>query len=160
MKQGNHTFLHSLKTLTGNLFRGRVHFSKGYLGKILTLEDGREYTVFRHLMVDSKKDLEETMVVFKVRFKFSNFPVSINKRLSMFPTPFLIANPGFRQKIWIISNDGYFQGIYQWATKESAEKYPESFIFKMMTKRSVSDTMSYEIIHDTHLSDYIERLIH
>ena len=99
------------------------------------------------------------MAVFKVSFKFSKLPLRVNKRLSLFPTPFLIAHPGFRQKIWAINDKGFFQGIYQWDSKEFAEKYPESFIFKMMTKRSEVGTLSYEIIPDTSLSDYVNSLI-
>jgi hypothetical protein len=38
-------------------------------------------------------------------------------------------------------------------------KYAESFIFKMMTKRSEAGSLSYEVIIDTTLSDYVNRLI-
>jgi hypothetical protein len=77
----------------------------------------------------------------------------------MIPVPFLIAKPGFLQKIWSVSKDGYFQGIYQWASKEFAEKYPQSFIFKLMTKRSAEGTLFYEVIPDTFLSEFIESLL-
>jgi hypothetical protein len=158
MMPRKYTFLHSLINLLGNLFHGRIHFPKKYFGKAITSEIGQTFIVFRHLTVDSPKDQEDSTAVFKVQFKFARFPLFINKRLSLFPTPFLIARTGFRQKIWMISNDGYFQGIYQWASKESAEAYPQSFIFRKMTKRAAPDTLSYEIIPDTRLSEYIDRL--
>lgn len=123
------------------------------------MEDGKKFQVIRDLRVDPKVELENTAAVFKVRFKFSGLPLAVNKRLSAFPAPFLMAKPGFRQKIWTVSEDGYFQDIYQWASKEVAETYPDSFIFKLMTKRSAEGTLSYEVIPDTVLPHYVKKLI-
>ncbi len=120
------------------------------------MEDGREFQVIRHLKVDPKKGPEKSVAVFKVRFKFSGLPLRVNKRLSLIPAPFLMTKPGFRQKIWTVTEDGHFQGIYQWASEEFAETYPDSFIFKLMTKRSAEGTLSSEVIPDTFLSEYVE----
>lgn len=158
MKREESTLFHSLVTIIDDLLRGRIHFPKKYVGRVLTMEDGRKYTVFRHLMVDPMKETQTKMAVFKVRFKFANLSPGINKYLSMIPAPFLIARRGFRQKIWTINDNGYFQGIYQWASKEFAKEYPESFIFKVMTKRSATDSLFYEILPDTHLSEYVKKL--
>ncbi len=122
------------------------------------MEDGREYTVFRHLMIGPKKQTDTKMTVFKVRFKFANLSSGINKLLSMIPAPFLIARPGFEQKIWTLTDNGHFQGIYQWASEESAKEYPESFIFKVMSKRSAPNSLCYEILTDTGLSEYVRKL--
>jgi hypothetical protein len=123
------------------------------------MEDGQEFLAFRHLVVDPKKGNDRSCAIFKVRFKFSSLALRINKRLSLLPTPFLIAKRGFKQKLWMINDKGFFQGIYEWESEESAEKYPESFIFKMMTKRSETGTVSYEVIPDILLSDYFNTLI-
>jgi hypothetical protein len=123
------------------------------------MEDGQEFLAFRHLVVDPKKGNDRSCAIFKVRFKFSSLALRINKRLSLIPTPFLIAKRGFKQKLWMINDKGFFQGIYEWESEESAEKYPESFIFKMMTKRSETGTVSYEVIPDMLLSDYLNTLI-
>ncbi len=152
-------FLKSLKVLLARLLSKRIHFSKEYKGKILTMEDGQKFEVIRNLIVDPKQDIEKSCAVFKVRFKFFRLPLAVNKCISAFPTPFLMAKPGFRQKIWTLTEDGYFQGIYQWSTEEFAASYPDSFIFKLMTKRAVEGTVVYEIIPDTVLSDYIHSLV-
>ena len=149
----------SLNVFFARIFSGRVHFQKEYAGKMLLMEDGKKFQVIRNLKVDPKQSLEKSVALFKVRFKFSGLPLAVNKRLSIFPAPFLMAKPGFRQKIWTVSEDGYFQGIYQWASKEFAEAYPKSFIYKMMTKRSAEGTLSYEVIPDTVLSEYIKNLV-
>jgi hypothetical protein len=159
MKKEKLTIFRSLAILFSNLIKGKVHFPKEYVGKDFTDEDGQEFTAFRHLKIITKKKMENSAAVFKVRFKFSGLPIKINKRLSLFPTPFLIAKPGFIEKIWTFNEDGYFQGIYQWETKEFAESYPQSFIFKMMTKRSSAGTLSFEVIPNTLLSNYVESLI-
>jgi hypothetical protein len=129
------------------------------MGKILLMEDGKKFQIIRDLKVDFKRNREKSVAVFKVRFKFSGLPLGVNKRLSMIPAPFLIAKFGFLQKIWSVSEDGYFQGIYQWASKEFAEKYPQSFIFRMMTRRSAENTLSFEVIPNTLLSEYVESLL-
>lgn len=159
MNQEKFSLFKSLKVLFGRLFSGRVHFSKEYLGKILLMEDGKKFQVIRHLKIDAKKGPEKSATVFKVCFKFSGLSLRVNKRLSMIPAPFLIAKPGFRQKTWSVSEDGHFQGLYQWASEEFAEKYPQSFIFKLMIKRSAKGTLSFEIIPDTFLSVYVESLL-
>ena len=120
------------------------------------MEDGQKFTVFRRLKVDGNVDKHDDLAVFKVRFKFKNLSTGANKRLSIIPAPFLMGMTGFREKNWAINektND--FQGIYQWTSREMAERYPETFIFKLMTKRATPGTVSYEIIPNTDLSDYL-----
>ncbi len=87
------------------------------------MEDGREFQVIRHLKVDPKKGSEKSVAVFRVRFKFSGVLLRVNKRLSLIPAPFLMTKPGFRQKIWTVTEDGYFQGIYHWDYEENVESY-------------------------------------
>ena len=149
------SFLKSLIVFFKRVFNRQIHFSKEHTGKVLEMEDGKKFQVIRDLKVDLNQIPEKSSAVFKVRFRFSGLPLAVNKRLSIFPVPFLIAKSGFQQKIWAVTEDGWFQGIYQWASRNSAQKYPQSFIFKMMTKRSVEGSLSYEVIPDTILSEYI-----
>ena len=144
------------RTTIGNLLRGYVHFPKEYVGDVLTMENGKMFTVFRRLKVDGKGDNPDDLAVFKVRFKFKNLSTGANKRLSIIPAPFLMGMKGFQEKIWTINkstND--FQGIYQWSSKEAAMRYPDTFIFKLMTKRAAPGTISYEIMPNTDLVEYI-----
>jgi hypothetical protein len=144
-----------IKTIS-NILRGCVHFSNQYIGKTITMEDGQKFIIFRDLIVGSGDYSKPSVSVFKVRFKFKSMPASINKRLSMIPAPFLIGLSGFREKIWTMQEiTGEFQGIYQWDSLESARKYPDSFIFKVMTKRAKPDTVSIEMLPNTLLSDYM-----
>lgn len=119
----------------------------------------KKYVVFRRLKIIEKNYITIDPAVFKVRFQFKNLNSSINKYLSMIPAPFLIGMKGFREKYWMFNEStGFFQGIYQWESRKFAEEYHNSFIYKLMTKRSAKGTLSYEIISNTDLSKYIEKL--
>ena len=146
-------------TLVFNVLSGRVHFPEDYVGAKLKMEDGKIFTVLRRLRVEGKNVNSDGYAVFKVRFKFKNLKLQTNKRLSMIPAPFLMGMRCFREKYWTFNEDtDYFQGIYQWESKEIAEKYPDSFIYKLMTKRAAPGTLSYEIIPRTNISKYIKKL--
>ncbi|HEX2965480.1 MAG TPA: hypothetical protein VHO84_06825 [Syntrophorhabdaceae bacterium] len=145
------------KTFIVNVFSGQVDFPEERIGQTLIMEDGKKFVVFRRLQISRTNNTADEYAVFKVRFQFKSFGPSINKRLSMIPTPFLINMKGFREKYWTIDEtSGFFQGIYQWESKALAEKYPGSFIFKLMTSRSAEGTLSYEIIPGRDLTKYIE----
>jgi hypothetical protein len=141
------------KTFLGNILFGNVQYSGENNGKILIMEDGKQYKIFRRLGVNVKNNTTDSLAVFKVRFKFSGLKPGTNKRLSIIPAPFLLGMKGFLEKCWMYDEEsGYFQGVYQWESREAAESYPNSFIFKLMTKRSAKGTLSYEIIPNTRLS--------
>jgi hypothetical protein len=148
------------RLFVANIFSGRVHFPGKDVGATLKMEDGKEFKVFRRLQVEGREGSHGAGAVFKVRFRFKSLELETNKRLSMIPAPFLMGIEGFREKYWTFhEKTDEFQGIYQWESKESAENYPDSFIFKLMTKRAAPGTLSYEIIPDTDLSKYIEKAI-
>jgi hypothetical protein len=64
----------------------------------------------------------------------------------LIPIPFIVAQPGFRSKTWMIGQKtGAFQGLYEWDSIEDAEKYWTSFPMKLMKRRAVPETLSHEI---------------
>jgi hypothetical protein len=120
------------------------------------MEDGERFTLFRRLTVNSKDHKSERSAIFIVRFKFKNLGALANKKLSIIPAPFLMGMEGFLEKVWTINEEtNEFQGIYQWSSKETAQRYPETFIFKLMTKRAAPGTVSYEVISETVLTEYV-----
>ena len=148
-----------LSATLSNLLTGRVHFPDEYVGEVLTMEDGQKFTVFRRLQVDGKDDGKGRPAIFVVRFKFRNLGIGTNKRLSIIPAPFLMGMEGFREKVWTVNEEAMtFQGIYQWSTKEIAERYPQSFVFGRMVKRAAPGSVSYEVISETEISGYIHSL--
>jgi hypothetical protein len=64
----------------------------------------------------------------------------------LIPIPFIVAQPGFRSKTWLLGREsGEFQGIYEWDTVASAENYWTSFPMKLMKKRAVPESLFYQI---------------
>jgi len=153
-------FIISAHKLIFNIFSGRVHCPEEYAGSTLIMEDSTKFTILRRVQVTGNNTDTNEYAVFIVRFKFKNLEFETNKRLSIIPAPFLINMKGFREKIWTFNEDtDFFQGIYQWESKELAETYPESFVFNLMTKRAAPGTVSYRIIENTELEKYIRELL-
>jgi hypothetical protein len=127
------------------LIQGRIHFPQDRLGEIVN--EGEEFEIFRHMTLDPAKDQpEKPGAIFKVRFQFASMSPEMNKRTSLIPIPFIVAQPGFRSKMWTLGREtGEFQGVYEWDTIASAENYWTSFPMKLMKRRAVPESLSYEI---------------
>ena len=127
------------------LLQGRIHFPKERLGEIV--DEGEEFEIFRHMTLDpGSGQPEKPGAIFKVRFRFASMSPEMNKRTSLIPIPFIVAQPGFRSKTWLLGREiGEFQGIYEWDTVASAENYWTSFPMKLMKRRAVPESLSYEI---------------
>jgi hypothetical protein len=126
--------------------RGRVHFPKDRVGSV-EHEESENFLVFRKVVLDPAGDqLEKPGARFTVRFRFARFGVRTNRLLSRIPIPFIVAQPGFRSKTWMMGMEtGDFQGLYEWDSIEDAEDYWTSFPMKLMKKRAVPQTLTHEI---------------
>lgn len=148
----------SLIRAFGRLVLLKLRFPRKYTGVIIRMEDGKEFTVFRHMKL--KKPVTATGTVLVVRFRFSRFPHAVNKKLSLIPVPLIAGFPGFRDKIWMIDYDsGLWQGVYQFADSASVEKYKASFVLKLMNARTEKETVNSQILPDTDIDDYIKSKI-
>jgi hypothetical protein len=128
---------------TGHRLRGRVHFPKDSVGE-LHPGPGEDFIVLRKMVLDP--GARSPGALFSVQFRFTRFSVALNKRLSLIPAPFIAAQPGFRSKTWMFGREtGMFQGIYEWDTVEDAEAYWTSFPMRLMKKRGLPGSVSYEI---------------
>ena len=139
-------FLSFLRTLS-YVIGGRLHFSQGRIGEVVTMEDGQEFVIFRQAIVDpSQNQPEEPGATLRVRFHVAHMSPKQNKLFSLLPIPFFVGLPGFRSKLWMLNEaSGDCQGIYEWDTVEDAKNYASSFAMKFMTIQSVPGSVSYEI---------------
>lgn len=137
----------------------RVHFKKDYIGKTVQMDDGQTFTIFRHIALNSqKKRSGVAQTVFRVRFKFAALSHNANKKASLIPIPLIISSRGFHSKIWMLNKTtGYWQGVYQWDSEKSVEEYKNSFVLGVMNKRAITESISYEVLPATTVSDYIDR---
>lgn len=125
---------------------GRVHFPKKRLGEVV--KGNESFIIFRRVVLDLRgSQPKKAGAILIVRFKFERFSLKTNRILSVIPIPCILAQPGFRSKTWMLGKaTGEFQGLYEWDTVEDAERYRFSFPMKLMKKRAVPESLTYEII--------------
>jgi len=141
------------------LIISKLQFPSTYTNKIVRTDDGKEFKIFRHMHLKSSGQSENPSI-FIVRFRFKKFSHNTNIRLSRIPIPLIAGFPGFRDKLWMIDwNTDYWQGIYQWKNIEAIENYKKSFVLGMMNKRAIDKSISYEIIKDEKIDDYLQSRI-
>ena len=127
------------------LVTGRVRFPWGEIGRMLTMEDGKQFTVFRHAEVSAPG---EPAGVFIVRFTPARLGVRQNIRFSLLPMVPLLGMRGFCEKYWCVNEQaGECQGIYAWQTVADAQAYARSIALRFMTGRSLPGSVSHQV-HD------------
>lgn len=127
------------------LIEKRVVFPKDIIGNVIQEEE--PFTIFRKIIV-LQKDYQPGVpkALFKVKFQFAKFTFDTNSRLSLIPIPFIIAQPGFISKTWLVgTGSGCFQGLYEWESLETAKNYANSFPLKLMKKRALPNSLHINI---------------
>ena len=138
------------------LLLGKLRYSKQYLGQTVKIEDGQEFVIFRHITV-STCNRNENEIIFIVSFKFARLSHKANKIASIIPMLLITGFPGFNTKIYAVNiGNGYWQGMYQWKSKKHLEEYKNSFVYKMMNKRAITDTVRSNEFSNKKLTDFIE----
>jgi len=138
------------------LLTGKLRYSNKFLAKSVKMVDGKEFTIFRHI---TSYPLRQSTAncVFIVSFKFAHLSYKANKIASLIPMLLISGFPGFISKLYAVHPEsGYWQGMYQWKSKEDLEEYKNSFVYRMMNNRAIADSIkSYEVMNQK-LSDVIE----
>jgi hypothetical protein len=117
------------------------------------MEDGAEFTVFRHVKVKAAGD---PAGVFVVRFTPAHMSVRQNVRFSLLPMIPLLGMRGFREKYWCVNEQtGACQGIYAWQTVADAEAYAGSVALRFMTGRSKLGSVSHRILDQSRESFWV-----
>ncbi|MFC1544203.1 hypothetical protein ACFL4Y_03010 [Gemmatimonadota bacterium] len=103
--------------------------------------------VFRKVTLKPTNDQPERPgALFIVRFRFARFAAKTNRVLSILPIPFIVAQPGFRSKTWMMGQKtDAFQGLYEWDSIDDAERYWTSFPMNLMKRRAIPQTLSHEV---------------
>ena len=53
----------------------------------------------------------------------------------------------------------YWQGLYQWEDVNAIEKYKKSFVLGIMNKRSIDQTISYHVIPNQNIDEYLQTIL-
>ena len=138
------------------LIFGRLRLPKTYVGHIIRMEDGEQYSVFRHIHIYPEKDADAP-VTFIVRFKFSRFSHNANRIISIIPMLLITGFPGFQTKMYGVNmENGYWQGMYQWKSEQALEDYMQSFVYRMMNRRAVDDSINSKKFPRMKLLSFVE----
>lgn len=138
------------------LISGNLLLSKEYLNDDIRTDEGKVFRIFRHIRL---KDIKQTPTgcVFLVSFKFAHLSHSVNKLASIIPMLIIAGTPGFIAKIYAVdTGEGLWQGLYQWDSVENLNEYKKSFVFRMMNRRAIPESLLMNEIVNESLFDFIE----
>ena len=125
---------------------GRLRFPTQRLGDVVADEEGRQFTIFREVVVEPTKDQpEHAGAILILHFRVTNMSPALNKIFSLLPLPLYIGDPGFRSKLFTINGEDC-QSIYKWDSVQDAENYINSMALKTILMRSVPGSVSYKIV--------------
>jgi hypothetical protein len=137
---------------------GRLRLRRQYVGKVVSMEDGRRFQAFRHLSRRTSDDGATAVLV--IRFKFKRFSQGLNRLLSLIPVPMIGGFPGFRDKVWMVDEEtGEWQGVYEWESADAVEQYRGSFVLAAMIRRADPSSLSYTTIPRIRLADFLDKRI-
>jgi hypothetical protein len=121
------------------------------------MDDGQVFSIFRHVSKYPVRN-DEQAVTFIVRFKFARLSHNANRFASIIPMFLITGFPGFQTKIYAVNKEnGYWQGMYQWKTHNHLEEYLKSFVYRMMNKRAITETISSREYRNQLLLNYINK---
>jgi hypothetical protein len=133
---------------------GRLRLRYQFVGRVIEMENDRRFRIFRHLSLRSSSGIAPAVLV--VRFRFARFSQRVNRLLSLLPIPLIGGFPGFREKLWMVDEDtGDWQGVYEWESAEAVEAYRRSFVLGVMNRRADPGSITYTVIPETRLADYL-----
>lgn len=127
-------------------FGRRVHFRRA-LSDCQLVDGGEKFVAFRKVLVTPEDQRgSQRGAIFRVRFRFKNLSSKANRRLSLIPIPFILAQPGFRSKTWLLGEQtGDFIGLYEFDSVADADAYWDSLPLRLMRRRAAPDSLSYEV---------------
>lgn len=138
------------------MITGQLVLSNNLRGKEVEIEKGKAFVIFRNIK-QKKASSNKEQAWFAVSFKFARLSHKANKLTSLIPMMIIAGYPGFMQKIYAVNPaNGYWQGIYQWKSQAHLEAYKKSFVFRMMNKRAIKDTVSLYAVKDKNLQNYLQ----
>jgi hypothetical protein len=138
---------------------GRLRLSDQFVGREVNMQDGQVFTVFRHITRHPVPE-SDAPAVFIVSFKFARGSHNANKLASIVPMLLITGFPGFVTKMYgVNTSNGNWQGMYQWQSKRALEEYKKSFVFRMMNKRAIKDSLKLLEIENQSLADFMNQNI-
>lgn len=130
---------------------------------MLTTGDGRRFVVYRETVREAGANpagSDGAVLAFRFHLRLVPRPtrplaVRVFEPLSVVTTPFFAGLEGFRTKLWLFDHGtGDYMGVYQWASAGEAEAYARA-LRRLMDRLSVPGSVSYEVVEDAALDEYV-----
>lgn len=138
------------------LLSGRLRISREFVGCDTIPEDGQVFTIFRQI-TNLNVEYSDSRITFVVRFKFAHLSHKANKLASIIPMLLIAGFPGFVQKCYAVNKEnGYWQGMYEWESEKHLDAYKQSFVFRMMNKRAIKETVHSSTLSNGHLLEQLQ----
>ena len=116
-------------------------FFKRYIGSTILMNDGKKYTIFRYPLTYPVVNSEDNLT-YIVRFKFHRLSHRVNKIASVLTMLIITGFPGFQAKAYALcKSDCSWQGMYQWKSEKHLDEYLKSFVYKMINKRVINNSL-------------------
>ncbi len=139
------------------LFHRELHLRRERIGTVVTLPDGRAFTVFRESIRDD--DAEPSQTTLAVWFHLRGIPAGSRVRRFLFER-LCLANTllfggidGYRVKLWMVNpKTADYAGLYLWRSDEEAEVYGR-YIVGILSPFSTSGSVGYLVLPRTAFED-------
>jgi hypothetical protein len=120
------------------------------------MKDNSKYKIFRHISIKNVQN-DTASTVFIVSFKFARLSHTANKKASIIPMLLITGFPGFVKKTYAVNpENGNWQGMYQWKSLKYLEEYKKSFVYRIMNKRAIPESIHSFEIENENLLNFIE----
>ena len=139
------------------LFRKKLHLRRERIGTVVTLPDGRAFTVFRESIRDDDAGPSQTTLA--VWFHLRGIPAGsrirrfLFERLCLANTLLFAGFDGYRVKLWMVDpKTADYAGLYLWRSDEEAELYGR-YIAGILSPLSRRGSVGYRVLPLTAFED-------
>ncbi len=138
------------------LISGRIHQPRQHVGDQLTFANGASARVFRETVVDQRRSVAPTVLIFEYRLRAAHDWVQqMYLRASVLITPFVVGVPGFVSKMWLtFDENAAYCSIYEWDSAGHAESSAQA-IRRILPLIAPPDSIGYHVISDTTRAQYL-----
>jgi len=127
------------------LIRGEIRFPDEMCGKSICCKD-RPYRVFLQVRKKGEACVPSAKVFLRITFTVKRLNFLQKRLIPVLSIPFFTGFPGFLSKMFCINEEEKsLQGLYEWESRNAAERYIASYPMKFMQRNAAAGSVTCEI---------------